>query len=78
MNSVISYKKRSAQFHSFLVKLMLIKQRLSGATLLVFANKQDIGGSMSLEEIRDVSFFLSLGLTRNLTVGIGTTDDNIS
>lgn len=30
-------------------------KRLAGATLLVFANKQDLGGSMTLEEIRDVS-----------------------
>ncbi|KAJ9122465.1 ADP-ribosylation factor-like protein 2 [Naganishia vaughanmartiniae] len=28
-------------------------QRLAGATLLVFANKQDLDGSMSLTEIRD-------------------------
>jgi hypothetical protein len=32
-------------------------QRLAGATLLVFANKQDLSGSMSLEEIRDVRCF---------------------
>lgn len=31
------------------------QKRLAGATLLVFANKQDLSGSMSLEEIRDVS-----------------------
>jgi ADP-ribosylation factor-like protein 2 len=30
-------------------------QRLAGATLLVFANKQDLAGSMPLEQIRDVS-----------------------
>jgi ADP-ribosylation factor-like protein 2 len=29
-------------------------QRLAGASLLVFANKQDIQGSMSDMEIRDV------------------------
>ena len=29
-------------------------QRLAGASLLVFANKQDIQGSMSSVEIRDV------------------------
>ena len=32
-----------------------IAKRLAGATLLVFANKQDLDGSMTLEEIRDVS-----------------------
>ena len=29
-------------------------QRLAGASLLIFANKQDIQGSMSSAEIRDV------------------------
>ena len=32
-------------------------QRLAGATLLVFANKQDLPGALSAEEIRDVSHF---------------------
>lgn len=32
----------------------LLLQRLAGASLLVFANKQDIQGSMSSAEIRDV------------------------
>lgn len=30
-------------------------QRLAGATLLVFCNKQDLPGALSAEEIRDVS-----------------------
>ena len=30
-------------------------QRLVGATLLVFANKQDLPGAMSADEIREVS-----------------------
>ncbi len=30
-------------------------QRLAGATLIVFANKQDLPGSLSAEEIKDVS-----------------------
>ena len=29
-------------------------KRLMGASLLVFANKKDVGGSMSDEEIREV------------------------
>jgi ADP-ribosylation factor-like protein 2 len=33
-------------------------QMLGGATLLVFANKQDLPGALSAEEIRDVSIFL--------------------
>ncbi|KAI9633421.1 putative ADP-ribosylation-like factor [Dioszegia hungarica] len=32
---------------------LLGEERLAGATLLVFANKQDLFGAMSLEEIRD-------------------------
>lgn len=36
----------------------LLFQRLSGATLLVFANKQDLPGALSFEEIRDVSTFI--------------------
>jgi len=34
---------------------LLDPQRLAGASLLVFANKQDIQGSMTDSEIRDVS-----------------------
>jgi signal recognition particle receptor subunit beta len=30
-------------------------QRLAGATLLVFSNKQDLPGALLVEEIRDVS-----------------------
>jgi hypothetical protein len=35
-------------------------QRLAGASLLVFANKQDIQGSMPVSEIRDVSSCCSI------------------
>ncbi|KAK6906418.1 ADP-ribosylation factor-like 2 [Kwoniella mangroviensis CBS 10435] len=35
------------------LKGLLKEERLAGATLLVFANKQDLQGSMTLEEIRD-------------------------
>ncbi|XP_015766216.1 PREDICTED: ADP-ribosylation factor-like protein 2 [Acropora digitifera] len=38
------------------LKGLLLEERLAGATLLVFANKQDLPGSLSGEEIRDVSF----------------------
>jgi signal recognition particle receptor subunit beta len=34
-------------------------QRLSGATLLVFSNKQDLPGALLAEEIRDVSLLPS-------------------
>lgn len=40
-------------------RLFFTLQRLAGASLLVFANKQDIHGSMSEEEIGDVRPFLS-------------------
>jgi len=33
----------------------LLFQRLAGATLLVFSNKQDLPGALHAEEIRDVS-----------------------
>lgn len=33
-----------------------IRQRLAGASLLVFANKHDIQGSVSADEIREVSY----------------------
>lgn len=33
----------------------MFSQRLAGATLLVFANKQDLPGALSSEEIRQVS-----------------------
>jgi signal recognition particle receptor subunit beta len=32
-------------------------QRLLGATLLVFANKQDLPGALSAEEIKEVDFY---------------------
>lgn len=35
--------------------LLMGFQRLAGASLLIFANKQDIQGSLSSQEIRDVS-----------------------
>ncbi|XP_037091774.1 ADP-ribosylation factor-like protein 2 [Pollicipes pollicipes] len=33
---------------------LLLEERLAGATLLVFANKQDLAGALSREEIRDL------------------------
>lgn len=49
----------TAQFYSlfFLYKYedYMFSQRLAGATLLVFANKQDLPGALSSEEIRQVS-----------------------
>ena len=31
-----------------------LKQRLTGASLLIYANKQDLDGAMSADEIREV------------------------
>lgn len=36
-----------------------VAQRLAGASLLVFANKQDIAGGLSTEEIAQVSVNIS-------------------
>jgi len=38
-----------------LVSFVMFFQRLSGASLLVFANKQDIQGALTPEEITKVS-----------------------
>ena len=37
------------------ILLIHIPQRLAGATLLVFANKQDLPGALAAEDIRKVS-----------------------
>jgi signal recognition particle receptor subunit beta len=39
-----------------LIYLLFLFQRLAGATLLVFANKQDLPGALSAEDIKDVSY----------------------
>jgi len=38
--------------------LLFIQQRLSGASLLILANKQDIKGALTPEEIAKVSLIL--------------------
>lgn len=38
--------------------LLLQEERLAGATLLVFANKQDISGALSEAEIKNVSLYI--------------------
>ncbi|KAG5643583.1 ADP-ribosylation factor-like protein 2 [Asterophora parasitica] len=40
---------------SFIILICRISQRLAGASLLVFANKQDLQGSLSAAEIQQVS-----------------------
>jgi ADP-ribosylation factor-like protein 2 len=37
------------------LSILLEEERLAGATLLVLANKQDLPGAMSAQEIKDVS-----------------------
>lgn len=39
------------------LNILLEEERLSGATLLVLANKQDLPGAMSAQEIKDVSLY---------------------
>ena len=41
---------------------MLLEERLSGATLIVFANKQDLPGALTEKEIREVTVFNILNL----------------
>lgn len=36
------------------LRKLLVEERLAGATLLVFANKQDLPGSLSTDQIRQV------------------------
>lgn len=37
------------------MNVLLLEERLAGATLLVLANKQDLPGALSAQEIKDVS-----------------------
>lgn len=37
------------------LNILLQEERLAGATLLVLANKQDLPGALSAQEIKDVS-----------------------
>lgn len=45
------------------LNILLLEERLAGATLLVLANKQDLPGALSAQEIKDVSETLSLVLS---------------
>lgn len=46
--------------------VLLKEERLAGATLLVLANKQDLPGALSAQEIKDVSGFLNLKSYKSL------------
>lgn len=48
-----SDRERLQMCREELMKL-LQQEKLMGASLVIFANKQDLGGALSLEEIRDV------------------------
>lgn len=39
------------------LNILLEEERLAGATLLVLANKQDLPGALSSQEIKDVSLY---------------------
>lgn len=40
------------------LNILLLEERLAGATLLVLANKQDLPGALSAQEIKDVSLVI--------------------
>lgn len=40
------------------LNVLLQEERLAGATLLILANKQDLPGALSAQEIKDVSLYL--------------------
>ncbi len=42
------------------LKVLLEEERLAGATLLVLANKQDLPGALSAQDIKDVKKMLQL------------------
>lgn len=44
------------QMSNVVINVISSIQRLAGATLLVFANKQDLPGALSKEAIREVRF----------------------
>mmetsp|Transcript_9184 Transcript_9184/g.17254 ORF Transcript_9184/g.17254 Transcript_9184/m.17254 type:complete len:189 (-) Transcript_9184:364-930(-) len=44
--------------------VLLMEERLSGATLLLLANKQDVGGALTVEEIGQVLDFSGISATR--------------
>lgn len=52
------------------LNILLLEERLAGATLLVLANKQDLPGALSAQEIKDVSCAPSNTLKAQLTVPI--------
>ncbi len=53
-----------------ILSLFLIPQRLLGATLLVFANKQDLPGALSAEEIKEVRTMVGLALLGIISYGL--------
>uniref|UniRef100_A0A8C5DYH8 ADP-ribosylation factor-like protein 2 n=1 Tax=Gouania willdenowi TaxID=441366 RepID=A0A8C5DYH8_GOUWI len=66
---------------------LLLEERLAGATLLVFANKQDLPGALTKEAIQEVRFvhehhFIIVGCSavtgENLLVGVDWILDDIS
>uniref|UniRef100_A0A3Q3KDJ0 ADP-ribosylation factor-like protein 2 n=1 Tax=Monopterus albus TaxID=43700 RepID=A0A3Q3KDJ0_MONAL len=65
---------------------LLLEERLAGATLLVFANKQDLPGALSKEAIQEVKnctshscfFFCSAVTGENLLAGVDWLLDDIA
>lgn len=46
------------------LNILLEEERLAGATLLVLANKQDLPGALSAQEIKDVSHYRSISIIK--------------
>jgi ADP-ribosylation factor-like protein 2 len=57
VRTILSHLPRQRANQHCLCGSLIALQRLAGATLLIFANKQDVAGALSVAEIRDVRLF---------------------
>ena len=57
VRTILSHLPRQRADQPCLCESLIALQRLAGATLLIFANKQDVAGALSVAEIRDVRLF---------------------
>lgn len=56
MYTLIKNHMKEQMSNMVVINVISFIQRLAGATLLVFANKQDLPGALSKEAIREVRF----------------------
>lgn len=56
MYTLIKNHMKEQMVNMVVITVISSIQRLAGATLLVFANKQDLPGALSKEAIREVRF----------------------